>query len=348
MTKKRLMVTLAAVLSLSLFGGLIGCGSRQPAEPATTQSGTAVETQAEAQGGVISLKVNPEIAVFYDENGAVTKIESRNDDGKKVITNYTGFEGKECRVVIGELIALINEAGYFVEETEGEAHQITLEIEEGSILPTENFLNSIVAEIQKYTSTEKINTPVAVNGESTYGWTNYGDTDYGPDNDGVTDYDDTDYGTTSDGVTDYDDKPASTSGTSNNTNSNKNTGNSGNSNYGNTNYGNTNYGNTNYGNTNYGNTDYGANSDGATNYDDGDSGYSSGQTTTTTKPSTSKPSTTTPSKPSNSGSAGNGDSGYDSGNSNYGSSDSGYDNSGDSGYDSGDSGYDGGDSGYDD
>ena len=108
------------------------------------------------------LKVNPEIAVFYDENGAVTKIESRNDDGKKVITDYTGFEGKECRVVIGELIALINEAGYFVEETEGEAHQITLEIEEGSILPTENFLNSIVAEIQKYTSTEKINTPVAV------------------------------------------------------------------------------------------------------------------------------------------------------------------------------------------
>ena len=67
MTKKRLMVTLATVLSLSLFGGLIGCGSRQPAEPAATQTGTAVETQAEEQGGVISLKVNPEIAVFYDE-----------------------------------------------------------------------------------------------------------------------------------------------------------------------------------------------------------------------------------------------------------------------------------------
>ena len=265
MTKKRLMVTLATVLSLSLFGGLIGCGSRQPAEPAATQSGTAVETQAEEQGGVISLKVNPEIAVFYDENGAVTKIESRNDDGKKVITDYTGFEGKECRVVIGELIALINEAGYFVEETEGEAHQITLEIEEGSILPTENFLNSIVAEIQKYTSTEKINTPVAVNGESTYGWTNYGDTDYGPDNDGVTDYSDTDYGPDNDGVTDY-----------------------GNSDYGPNNDGVTDYndngatnyddnGTTNYddsGNTNYddnGNTNYDDN--GTTNYDDGNSGY---------------------------------------------------------------------------
>ena len=205
MTRKRLMVTLATVLSLSLFAGLAGCGSSQKAETGAEQSATVVEAQAEEQGGVISLKVNPEIAVFYDENGAVTKIESRNDDGKKVITDYTGFEGKECRVVIGELIALINEAGYFVEETEGEAHQITLEIEEGSILPTENFLNTIVAEIQKYTSSEKINTPVAINGESTYGWTNYGDTDYGPDSDGVTDYDDTDYGTTSDGATNYDD-----------------------------------------------------------------------------------------------------------------------------------------------
>ena len=338
MTRKRLMVTLATVLSLSLFAGLAGCGSSQKAETGAEQSATVVEAQAEEQGGVISLKVNPEIAVFYDENGAVTKIESRNDDGKKVITDYTGFEGKECRVVIGELVALINEAGYFVEETEGEAHQITLEIEEGSILPTENFLNTIVAEIQKYTSSEKINTPVAINGESTYGWTNYGDTDYGPDSDGVTDYDDTDYGTTSDGVTDYDDKPASASGTSTNTNSSKNTGNSGSSNSG----------NTNYGNTNYGNTDYGSGSDGATNYDDGDSGYNSGQTTTTqpstptppAEPSTppvtepSTPPATTPSQPS--GSTGGGDSGYDDG------GDSGYDDGGDSGYD------DGGDSGYDD
>lgn len=339
MTRKTLMVTLSAVLSLFIFGGLIGCSNKQPAASAATPSDTTIEALAEEQGGIITLKVNPEIAVYYDENGAVNKIESRNDDGKKIITAYTGFEGKECRLVIGELVALINEAGYFVEETEGEAHQITLEIEKGSILPTENFLNTIVAEIQKYTSTEKINTPVEVNGENAYGWSNYSDTDYGLDNNGVTDYADTDYGTTSDGVTDYDDKPVSTSGASNNTDSNKNIGNNGNSNYG---------------NTNYSNTDYGPNSDGATNYDDGDSGYSSGQTTTPAKPSTSKPSTTTPSKPStttpskpsHSASSSSGNSDYNSGNSNYGSSDSDSDNSGDSGYDNGDSGYDNGDSSY--
>ena len=261
MTKKKLMATLAAVLSLSLCGGIFtGCGSR---ETTAAPSGLGTETQQEKQGGVISIKVNPEIAVHYDDQGMVTGIEARNDDGEKIIADYTGFEGKECRVVIGDLVAAINKAGYFVEETDGKTNQITLEIEEGSVLPEENFLNMIVAEIQKYTSAEKISTPVTVDGESTYGWSSYGDTDYGPDNDGVTDYDDTDYGTTGDGVTDYDDaKPAGTSGTGNNSTSNKNSS---------TDYGNTNYGNTNYGNTNYGNTDYGTNSDGVTDYDDGDS-----------------------------------------------------------------------------
>ena len=92
-----------------------------------------------------------------------------------------------------------------------------------------------------------------------------GDTDYGPDNDGVTDYSDTDYGPDNDGVTDY-----------------------GNSDYGPNNDGVTDYndngatnyddnGTTNYddsGNTNYddnGNTNYDDN--GTTNYDDGNSGY---------------------------------------------------------------------------
>ncbi len=42
-----------------------------------------------------------------------------------------------------------------------------------------------------------------VTGSSNYGWTNYSDSDYGPENDGVTDYYDSDYGPLNDGVTDY-------------------------------------------------------------------------------------------------------------------------------------------------
>lgn len=314
MTKKKLMVTLAAVLSLSLCGGLFtGCGSRGTAA-APSDIGTAIQT--EESGGVIALKVNPELAVYYDDKGMVTKIEARNDDGEKIIADYSGFEGKECRLVIGELVAKINEAGYFVEEADGKGNQITLEIEEGSVLPEENFLNTIVAEIQKYTSQQKISTPVAINGESTYGWSNYGDTDYGPDNDGVTNYGDTDYGTTGDGVTDYaDQNTASTSVNQGSQNSSS--------------------GSTDYGNTNYGNTDYGSGSDGVTNYDDGgDSGYQNTQTTPPAASTPVVPSAPTVSQPAApSAPAQSGDSGYDSG---------------DSGYDSGDSGYDDGDSGYDD
>ena len=78
MTKKKLMATLAAVLSLSLCGGLFaGCGSRETTAP-TSDAGT--EIQKEETGGVISIKVNPEIAVHYDDQGMVTKIEERNDD----------------------------------------------------------------------------------------------------------------------------------------------------------------------------------------------------------------------------------------------------------------------------
>lgn len=278
MTKKKLMATLAAVLSLSLCGGLFaGCGSRETTAPT---SGAGTEIQKEETGGVISIKVNPEIAVHYDDQGMVTKIEARNDDGEKVIADYTGFEGKECRIVIGDLVAAINEAGYFVEEADGKTNQITLEIEEGSVLPEENFLNMIVAEIQKYTSAEKISTPVAVDGERAYGWSSYGDTDYGPDNDGITDYGDTDYGITGDGATDYD--------------------------------------------------------------DDGDSGYTGGQTTTT-KPSASRPAAPEPSPaPSRPAQSGNTD--YDDGNTDYDDDDDDTDYD----YDDDDDDDDDGDTDYDD
>ena len=107
MTKKKLMATLATVLSLSLLGGLMGCAPREQAAELPQQTAAAVKPQKEALTGVISIKINPEIAVFYDEKGIVTSVEGRNDDGKKVITDYTGFTGKECRTVISELIARI-------------------------------------------------------------------------------------------------------------------------------------------------------------------------------------------------------------------------------------------------
>ena len=328
MTRKKLTALLGAGLALSMAVCLLaGCSS--PAQ----STATAAAPAALSQGGVIYLKVNPEIAVRYDEQGMVTSLEGRNPDGKEILTGYTGYEGRECKAVIGELVARINEAGYFVEEVEGDNRQITLEVARGSSLPADDFLSGIVEQVQTYTAAQQLTSPVEVDGESNYGWTDYADTDYGPGNDGVTDYSATDYGPDNDGVTDY--------GTTD----------YGPNNDGVTDYNDTDYGPNNDGVTDYNDTDYGPNNDGVTDYnDDGDSGYTAPAPAPTAAPA--------PAPETN-------DSGY--GDSAYTApapaapapapvapapapvapapapaGDSGYDDGGDSGYD------DGGDSGYDD
>lgn len=102
------------------------------------------------------------------------------------------------------------------------------------------------------------------------GDSNYDDTDYGTDNDGVTEYgnskyDDTDYGPNNDGVTDYDDgdssysKQTTTNKTTNKTTTNKTT---------------TNKTTTNKTTTNKTTTKKPSSSSNNSNYDDGNSGYS--------------------------------------------------------------------------
>ena len=244
------ILSVALALALCLFA-LVGCGSN----PTTNEGGEL------AKGGVLVLSVNPEIAVTYDADGNVTKVTARNDDAKEIIAEYAGYEGKACKAVVSELVAKIGEAGYFVEEIEGEKRQITIEIEPGSKLPNNNFLDDVANEVRDCVNENKWNSPVDVKGESDYGITDYIDTDYGPNNDGVTDYDDTDYGPNNDGVTDYSDYGTSTPNTSTN---------------GSTDYDDTDYGPDNDGVTDYDDSDYGSSNydDGNTDYDDTDYGDS--------------------------------------------------------------------------
>ena len=364
MTRKKLTALLGAGLALSMAVCLLaGCSS--PAQ----STATAAAPAALSQGGVIYLKVNPEIAVRYDEQGMVTSLEGRNPDGKEILTGYTGYEGRECKAVIGELVARINEAGYFVEEVEGDNRQITLEVARGSSLPADDFLSGIVEQVQTYTAAQQLTSPVEVDGESNYGWTDYADTDYGPGNDGVTDYSATDYGPDNDGVTDYGttDYTASRSGgaatpapaTPAPATQAPATPAPATPAPGTTDYGDTDYGPNNDGVTDYNDTDYGPNNDGVTDYnDDGDSGYTAPAPAPTAAPAPAPetndsgygdsaytapapaapaPAPVAPAPaPVAPAPAPAGDSGYDDG------GDSGYDDGGDSGYD------DGGDSGYDD
>ena len=260
--KKRFVLAAALALSLSL---ITGCGAKESAKEAVKEAPAVIEiaedmkeSTAEEAAGSLLLSVNPEIAVFYDRDGLVTDVEGRNRDGRDILEHYTGYEGKETRQVVRELVTAIGEAGYFVEDIDGEKRQITIEIETGSRIPHDDFLDEVVDDVQECVNSHSWNSPAEPAGETRhaqpryddtdYGPNNDGVTDYGPNNDGVTDYADTDYGPNNDGVTDYAD---------------------------------TDYGPNNDGVTDYADTDYGPNNDGVTDYsytdyDDGDTNYDDG------------------------------------------------------------------------
>lgn len=219
MNAKGSILTLTAILSMVVACVLLcGCAYFQPQQTAMPE-----------EGGILLIKVNPEIAVVYDKDGKVVAVEGRNDDGRNLITDDAEFEGKSCNEVVTAIIGKIKDAGYIVEEAEADGNQITIEVEDGSRVPSENFLSGIVYGVYEYADGQKVPVNVAVAGQSAYGWTNYGDSDYGPENDGATDY-----GEIKAAAAEAAQAPAASSG-------------GGNSNYGNTNYGNSSYNNSSYG-----------------------------------------------------------------------------------------------------
>ena len=283
MKKSILAIVMAMVLCISL---LAGC-SQSAAAPTPTEGAVLVS------GGVLVVKVNPEIAVEYDANGLVAAVTARNEDALAIIQSCGQLIGKETRVAVAELVTAIGDAGYFVDEIDGEHHQIVIEIEAGSKLPRETFLDEVVSDVRERVNTNDWKVPTTVENATTldipqyvdtdygpgndgytdyddtdygpnndgvtdFGKTDYNDTDYGPNNDGITDYDDTDYGPNNDGVTDY--KPTTSTSGSSSSGSSKSSSNKSNSSKNNTDYGKTDYGKTDYdkdsGKTDYGKTDY--------------------------------------------------------------------------------------------
>ena len=218
MTNRQLTIVLATLLAVIVGGGAvfaIWSGTRTSASElaVAVASTTERELPYPEGGGTLILRVNPEFAIHYDADGMVVGAEARNADAEAMGVDLASLEGQECRVAVSTLIARINEAGYLVEEVEGEGNTIDLEVGEGSSLPADDFLKNIVSDSQAYVIGQSKTATMQVTGSSNYGWTDYGDSDYGPDNDGVTDYYDSDYGPLNDGVTDYQEPaPAAPSG----------------------------------------------------------------------------------------------------------------------------------------
>ena len=134
--RRKLFATVSS-LAVAATVLLAGCG-------APAQEGTALKDT-----GVLTLSVNPEIQIEYNGDGKVIALTGRNDDGKGIVEAYTDYIGKNCDDVLKDLIVEINEAGFFVDDIDGNKKNIVLQLEPGSVLPSDDFLEDMSLRTQE-------------------------------------------------------------------------------------------------------------------------------------------------------------------------------------------------------
>ncbi len=102
-----------------------------------------------SQGGYILLNVNPEIRIGFNADGNVTSVDAHNEDAKPVLEGFTDYQGKTCEEVIDRLIALIKDAGYLIDEVDGENKLVVIQLEAGSKEPKEGFIDGLKTHAKK-------------------------------------------------------------------------------------------------------------------------------------------------------------------------------------------------------
>ena len=159
---------LALTTALTLTA-LTACGDG--AGTAVTPGGTGstsatLQEPADGSVGTVLLSVNPEIAMDYNEAGNVVALNGLNDDGRAVLASYTGYEGRACTAVIGELVDAINADGYFDATIDGHEKNIVLKLERGSQYPSDQFLNELAEAVRLVVETDQIGSQtVALDGD---------------------------------------------------------------------------------------------------------------------------------------------------------------------------------------
>ena len=160
----------------------------------------------------IYLTINPEVQMDLNRKGAVIRLEGINEDGAALLEDYE-YKGKDRLTVADDLIERAIDMGFL-----SEGGQVSFSIDAPDEALVQKYGEELQTEVLKHSqktqgaqeapdlpepsdtqnTQEAITVPVAPEGGS-----DYGDTDYGPDSDGATDYSDTDYGPGSDGDTAY-------------------------------------------------------------------------------------------------------------------------------------------------
>ena len=153
-TAKLFGLTLVTALTLT---ALTACGNGGAATTASgTASGSVPQSGDGSSVGTVLLSVNPEIEMDYDEVGNVVALTGLNEDGKAVLASYTGYEGKPCTTVVGELVDEINAGGYFDATIDGHEKNIVLKLERGSAYPNDQFLNELAEAVRLVVEADQI------------------------------------------------------------------------------------------------------------------------------------------------------------------------------------------------
>ena len=153
---KKIFRVIAVILCISMLF-LSGCA----AAPAATDT-TIGET------GLLILRVNPEIEIAYDKDGKVLSLTGKNEDGKRIVSAMQDYTGKSCDSVLQDLIMEIDKAGYFAGEIDGQQKNIVLQIEPGSVLPSDHFLTDMSTCTQEAVKGLSLTSGIVTIGKSDY------------------------------------------------------------------------------------------------------------------------------------------------------------------------------------
>ena len=152
---KLFALTLTAALALT---ALTACGNGAGTASLPEAPGTSAPLLEESGGvaGTVLLSVNPEIEMDYDDLGNVVALTGRNQEAQTLLASYTGYEGRPCTQVVGELVDEINALGYFDATVGGHEKNIILKLERGSVYPNDQFLNELAEAVRLVVETDQI------------------------------------------------------------------------------------------------------------------------------------------------------------------------------------------------
>ena len=154
---KLLGLALTTTMALSV---LTACGSSAetaslPSLSVLPSASPSSQEESNASVGTVLLSVNPEIEMDYDGHGNVTALTGRNQDAQALLSAYTGYEGRPCTEVIGELVQEISARGYFDTTVGGKERNVILKLEQGSAYPTDQFLEELAGAVREVVAAEQ-------------------------------------------------------------------------------------------------------------------------------------------------------------------------------------------------